>query len=398
MKEVLILGAGYAGLRALKELQNHPQLHITLVNRQDYHYESTSLHEVAAGTQKPEHITYPIVDVLKNQDTFIKGEVAKILLAERKVQLADGKELTYDYLVIALGFRSETFGIPGAEIKALQMVDIPTAKAIHQHILEQLATYATTKDPDYLKIVVCGAGFTGIELLGALVEARPILAKIAGVSENKIELYCVEAMTRLLPMFSEELAAYGIQHLTDWGVKFLTGKPIVKIDTDTVVYKDTEETEAKLTAKTIIWTTGVSGSHVLDDPIFSAKRGRVLVTENLTHPSYDEVYIVGDVAASLDPITKRPYPTTAQIALKMGGYAAQDLLAQENHKKREKFVFHSLGTVCSIGNTHAFGVVGKAEVKGYPASFIKKAIMDRSLFETGGLKEALAKGRFDFYH
>ncbi|EAC9635267.1 NAD(P)/FAD-dependent oxidoreductase, partial [Listeria monocytogenes] len=102
--------------------------------------------------------------------------------------------------------------------------------------------------------------------------------------------------------------------------------------------------------------------------------------------------------AVMDPATNRPYPTTAQIALKMGQHAGKNILRQMNGEKPADFHFESLGSVASIGNTHAFGLVGKMGIKGYPASVVKKAIMDRSLYQTGGVKEVLAKGRFDFYH
>ena len=123
-----------------------------------------------------------------------------------------------------------------------------------------------------------------------------------------------------------------------------------------------------------------------------------MVKPNLTDPNHDDVYLLGDVSAVMDPSSNRPYPTTAQIALKMGSYAGKDILNQMKGQPSKPFSFKSLGSVASIGNTHAFGVVEKTEVTAYPASFIKKAIMDRSLFETGGVKEVMAKGRFDFYH
>ncbi|MHC5215355.1 NAD(P)/FAD-dependent oxidoreductase [Enterococcus sp. LJL128] len=401
-KQVIILGAGYAGLRALHELQKGAaDLKITLVDRNAYHYEATDLHEVAAGTQTKDKISYPISDVVKAScTTFIQGTVDKIDPDNQTVLLEDGQVLTYDYLIVALGFVSESFGIPGVEEYALQMVDVATAEQIHQHIEEQMKTYKETKDPELLKIVVCGAGFTGIELLGAFVEGRKHFAELAGVEPAAIELYCVEAVTRLLPMFSEKLADYGIQRLEKWGVKFLTGKPIKEIKPDTVVYQEDKETGAvtELKAKTIIWTTGVSGSRVVGASGFEAKRGRVMVNPDLTAPAHENVYIVGDCSAVMDMASNRPYPTTAQISLKMGEQAGRNIKAQLKGKATEPFTFHSLGSVCSIGNTHAFGEVGKTEVKGYPASFIKKAIMDRSLLETGGVKEVMAKGRFDFYH
>ncbi|KRL05940.1 NAD(P)/FAD-dependent oxidoreductase [Liquorilactobacillus oeni] len=402
MKEIVILGAGYAGLRALHYLQAAKgDFHITLVDRNDYHYEATDLHEVAAGTQPKEKITYPIRDVVKDSvTTFVQATVEKIDRESQKIELENGNEISYDYLVVSLGFRSESFGIPGVEENALEMVDVPSAEKVYQHIVSQMKDYAKTKKAADLKIVVCGAGFTGIELLGALSDKRAAFAKIAGVDQERIELFCVEAVTRLLPMFDEKLADYGITSLRNWGVKFLTGKPIKAIKPGIVVYQNDKDTGAtrELLANTIIWTTGVSGSHVMDVSNFSQKRGRVMVKGNLTDPDYSNVYIVGDVSAVMNKENNRPYPTTAQIALRMGEYAAKNILANLNGEKMDEFTFKSLGSVASIGNTHAFGVVGNSSVKGFPASFLKKIIMDRSLFETGGVKEVLSKGRFDLYH
>lgn len=401
-KHVVILGAGYAGLRALHELQKgDKEIKITLVDRNDYHYEATDLHEVAAGTQPAEKICYKIEDVVKKScTTFIQGTVEKIVANSQTVFIKNQEALHYDYLIVALGFESESFGIPGVQENALQMVDVKTAKGIYDHLQAQMKLYAETKNEEYLKIVVCGAGFTGVELLGSLVEGKKKLADIAGVSPDKIQIYCVEAVTRLLPMFSEKLASYGIKHLEDWNINFLLGKPIKEIKPDTVVYQDDQETNAlaELSAKTIIWTTGVSGSHVVGDSGFAARRGRVMVQPDLTDAEHNNIYIVGDCSAVMDTETNRPYPTTAQISLKMGAHAAKNIKAQLKGEATKPFSFHSLGSVCSIGNTHAFGEVGKTEVKGYPASFIKKTIMNRSLLETGGIKEVLAKGRFDLYH
>ncbi|MGM0218138.1 NAD(P)/FAD-dependent oxidoreductase [Enterococcus sp. AZ126] len=400
-KHVVILGAGYAGLRALHELQRgNNELKITLVDQNDYHFEATDIHEVAAGIQTSERITYPIKDVVKTAcTTFVQGTVEKIDSENQLVQLKDQEALSYDYLIVALGYESESFGIPGVEEFSLKMVDIPTSEKVYQHLTEQMEAYKATKDENCLKIVVCGAGFTGIELLGSLNEGKKNLAKIAGVEPDKIQLYCVEAVTRLLPMFSEKLGGYGIDHLKKWGVNFLVGKPIKEIKQDTVVYLDNQETNElnELNAKTIIWTTGVSGSHVVGASGFSAKRGRVMVKPDLTDADHSNVYIIGDCSAVMDKESNRPYPTTAQISLKMGEHAGKNIKAQLKGEATKEFTFKSLGSVASIGNSQAFGEVGKMEVKGYPASVIKKVIMDRSLFETGGIKEMLAKGRFDFY-
>lgn len=402
MTEVVILGAGYAGLRTLGALQKSKEdIHVTLVDRNEYHYEAADLHEVAAGTQERERILFNISDVVDpDKTTFIQGTVVNIDREQKTVKVTNQPELRYDYLVVALGFVSESFGIPGVDENALSMVDVDQAVGIREHLEKQMNEYTRTQDEEYLKIIVCGMGFTGFELVGALVEARPQLAKLAGVSADKIKIASVEASTRLLPMFPEKLADYGSKHLADWGVEMLTGKRILEIKLDTVVYQngDDENDRGEVTAKTIIWTTGVRGSKVMTDAGFSEKRGRVMVNKDLTDPDYDNVFIVGDVAAAMDEDSGRPYPTTAQISLVMGHLAAENIIHKVNNEATKEFTFKSLGTVASIGNTHAFGLVGKTAVKGYAASVAKKGIMDKSLLETGGMKEVLSKGRFDFYH
>ena len=258
MKEVLVLGAGYAGLKAVRNLQKEvgDNAHITLVDMNDYHYEATELHEVAAGSVDKSKITYPIKDVLNNKVKFIQDEVVKVDADKKTVELKNSGQLRYDYCVLALGFVSETFGIKGALDNALQMTDIDQAVAIHEHIVETMKKYRETQDKEYLNIVVCGAGFTGIELAGALVDERPKYAKLAGVDESEISITIVEAATKLLPMFSENLANYGVSLVKSLGVKIMTGCMIKEIQDGRVMYatQDNEELQA-VPGKTIIWTT-----------------------------------------------------------------------------------------------------------------------------------------------
>lgn len=404
MKEVTILGAGYAGLRALKALQEKAgDFHITLVDQNDYHYEATCLHEVAAGTQPKEKITFPIKDVVDTKvTTFVQDRVEKIDTDKQEVTLANHAALHYDYLIVSLGFRSETFGIEGAQEHALQMVNIETAVKIQEHIEAMMRKYKETQDKKYLKLVVCGAGFTGIELVGSLVEARPKYAAIAGVAPEAIEVYCVEAAPSILPMFNDDLTNYCLDHLAKWDVKLMTGKPIKGIKPETVVYQDGQEATdlAELVAGTIIWTTGVSGSEIITESGFEERRGRVMVNADLTDPNHNNVYLIGDVSAVMDKASNRPYPTTAQIATKMGAHAGKNIVNQLAGQATTEFAYQSQGSVASIGNTHAFGVVGTGgkPMKGYPASVVKKMIENKSLLELGGFKQVMAKGRFDLYH
>jgi len=398
MKEVAILGAGYAGLRALRELQKQSELHVTLVDHNDYHYEATDLHEVASGNQPKKKIIYPIKDVVDPKvTTFIQDEVEKVDPDQQVIELKNNQPLHYDYLVVALGFESETFGISGAKENALEMVDVETAEKVYDHIQAMMKKYKETKDKKYLRFVVCGAGFTGIELVGALHDGKKRYAQIADVDPSEIEIYCIEAVANILPQFDDQLTQYCLDYLDKWDVHLLTSSPIKAIKPERVVYSN-NDTDKELEAGTIIWTTGVSGSHVMGESGFSEKRGRVMVNDDLTDPDHNNIYIIGDVAAVMDKESERPYPTTGQISLQMGEHAAKNIMQQAKGEATKNFTFKNLGSVASIGNTHAFGYVGSTGVKGYPASFMKKMIMNRSLLKTGGLKEVMAKGRFDLYH
>lgn len=214
MKEVAILGAGYAGLRALRELQKQSELHVTLVDHNDYHYEATDLHEVASGNQPKEKIIYPIKDVVDPKvTTFIQDEVEKVDPDQQVIGLKNNQPLHYDYLVVALGFESETFGISGAKENALEMVDVETAEKVYDHIQAMMKKYKETKDKKYLRLVVCGAGFTGIELVGALHEGKKRYAQIADVDPSEIEIYCIEAVANILPQFDDQLTQYCLDYL-----------------------------------------------------------------------------------------------------------------------------------------------------------------------------------------
>ncbi|MBO0418562.1 NAD(P)/FAD-dependent oxidoreductase [Vagococcus fluvialis] len=397
--KIVILGAGYAGLKTAKQLQKkNVNAEIILVNKNEYHYESTQLHEVAAGTEPGSKISFNIADVIdSNKVTFIQDEVTLIKKEEKKVVLAKKGEISYDYLVIALGFESETFGIPGVNEFSKPLVDIKTAEAARQYLDTNLANYAKSKNEADLSIAVCGAGFTSIEYLGEITNRIPKLAEKLNFPADKVKITCIEAMPTLLPMFSEKLGTYGIDVLKKRGVNFIVGTPIKEIKENTVVYEQEGELK-ELTANTVIWTTGVRGSAVVGESGFDERRGRVVVESDLSVAGFPEVFMIGDVSAVMDGDSGRPFPTTAQIALQQGAYLGNALAAKLNNQSVEAFTYKPLGTVASIGNNVGLGNVMGKEVKGYIGSIMKKNIINKSLVTTGGTKTLLKKGRFDYYH
>lgn len=388
MKTVVVLGAGYAGMRAVKKLVHaNVDAHIILVNKNPYHYESTQLHEVAAGTKEPADVTFDIRKVVPPKVDFIVDTVVSIDQDKREVNLKGHDPVHYDYLINALGFESETFGIKGAEENGWPIVDIDSALAARHHLEDSLANYHNSHDPNDLHIAVCGAGFTSIEYLGELVYRLPQLRARYGLPADQIKVYCIEASPKILPMFSQDLVDWAVAYLEHRGVEFYTSTPITEVKPGAVISKDKE-----FKANTIIWTTGVQGSHVIADSGYNQKRNRVVVENDLSLADHPDEFLIGDVSAVPDPASGRLFPTTAQISVAQANAAAENVIARIQGRQSKRFSFKSIGTVCSLG-PHA-GVaeidkLGKWKFKGGIVGILKKIVNDRSVLELANVRTML---------
>ncbi|MEE8684985.1 MAG: NAD(P)/FAD-dependent oxidoreductase [Bifidobacterium mongoliense] len=389
MATIAVLGGGYAGLRTVKRLMHDKvDAHIVLVNNHPYHYESTQLHEVAAGTKTPADITFDIREAVDHRVDVVIDTVVSIDRENKRVILEHGEPLAYDYLVNALGFESETFGVKGVKEHSLSFTDIDSAVAVHEHIERTLANYATSHDENDLHIVVCGAGFTGIELLGELVHQVPRWTKQYGLPEGGMRIICVEAGKKILPMLPEDLSTWAVDFLTKHGVEMHPGTAITEVKPGVVIGGDLE-----FHANTVIWTTGVRGSHVINDSGYDQKRNRVVVGEDLAVEGHPGEFLIGDVSAVPDASSGRLYPTTAQIAIAQADAAAANVAALIDGRPTQPFVFKSVGTVCSLGpheGVASIDMLGHWKLKGHKVSLVKKLVNDRSVLELAHVKEMLA--------
>jgi NADH:ubiquinone reductase (H+-translocating) len=398
---VVILGAGYGGLMTTVRLQKMVgvnEANITLVNKNDYHYEATWLHEASAGTLHHDRVRYPIADVIdRSKVNFVKDTVVKVVPEENRVILENG-ELTYDYLVVALGFESETFGIKGLKEYAFSIANVNAARQIREHIEYQFATYNTEEEKrdERLTIVVGGAGFTGIEFLGELVNRVPELCREYDVDPHKVRIICVEAAPTALPGFDPELVEYAVNLLERKGVEFKIGTAIKECTPEGIIVAKGDEVE-EIKAGTVVWAAGVRGSHVIDESGFEAMRGRVKVDPFLRAPGYENVFIVGDCSLIINEETNRPYPPTAQIAMQQGEVCAKNLAVLIRQQgELQPFKPDIKGTVCSLGHDDAIGVVFGKKVWGSKASFMKKMVDNRALYLIGGPSLVMKKGKFNF--
>jgi len=397
---ILVLGAGYGGLTTVVNLQKimgTDEVDITLINKNEYHYESTWLHEAAAGTLTPEQVRYDVSEVIDpGKVRFVQATVESIDVEGKKV-LTDNGEFTYDYIVIALGFEGETFGIEGLDKYALSIANVKAARYIREHIEFQFATWSTeeVKDDSRLNIIVGGAGFTGIEFLGELANRVPELCKEFDVPREKVRVICVEAAPMVLPGFDPELVNYAVGHLESKGIEFSIGTPVVEATPEGVKIKKSDDEFEFIKAGTVVWAAGVRGNRLIESTPIENMRARVKVEKDLRAPAFPDVFIVGDCALMINEETNRPYPPTAQIAMQQAETAAGNIKALIQGQTTQEFVPDLKGTVCSLGNDDAIGVVFGKKVTGKRASFMKKMIDNRALFMMGGSKLVLKKGKFN---
>lgn len=401
--KIVVLGAGYGGLMTVTRLQKalvQNEVEIVLVSQNDYHYETTWLHKVAAGTVHHNRVSYPIASIInKHKVDFIQDSVIKINKEEKKVILKNS-EISYDYLVIGLGPESETFGIQGLKEYAFSISNLNSARLIREHIDLQFAKYHTEeeKKDGYLTIVVGGAGFTGIEFLGELTNRIPHLCKEYDIDFEKVRIYCVEATPKVLPGIDPDLVEYAVSFLKKKGVEFKLGTAIKAVTQKGIIVSKGEDEVEEIKASTVVWAAGVRGNSVIEVSGFETKRGRIQVNLDLRVPGFKDIFIVGDCALIMNEETNRPYLPTAQIAMRQGELIARNITKLvRNQTDLEIFVFESKGTICSLGRDNGIGMVMGKKVSGKTASLMKKMVDNYVLLMIGGPSLVAKKGKFNIF-
>ncbi|TQS75982.1 NAD(P)/FAD-dependent oxidoreductase [Ornithinibacillus gellani] len=401
---IVLLGAGYGGMMTAVNLQKQlgvNEANITLVNKNDYHYQSTWLHEVAAGTIHHDRARIAIKDVIKtNRITILQDTVVEIKPDEKKVKL-ENAVLDYDILVVGLGFEAATFGIPGLEENAFMIGNIDSSRLLREHLEYHFAQYNNERDKKQarLNIVVGGGGFTGIEFVGELANRVPELCEEYDINKAQVRIINVEGAPTVLPGFDPQLVEYAMNSLESRGVEFVLGAMLKECKPDSIVYeKDGKMVEVP--TMTTVWAAGVKANGIVENSGFETNRGKIEVRKDMRTPEYDDVFVIGDCALIMNPETGRPFPPTAQIAIQQSYTVAKNIKALvRGGAELETFEPNILGTVASLGHNDAIGVVmGDHKIFGWSATAMKKIIDNRYLLKLGGIGLLMKKGKFNFFY
>ncbi|MBP2242819.1 NADH dehydrogenase [Cytobacillus eiseniae] len=381
--KVIILGAGYGGMIVSRELEKtlmKGEADVTLINKHDYHYISTQLHKIGAGTVSDDHVALHIPDLLKtNHVKFMKATVKNTDFTEKKIILESGEIVEYDYLLIALGFDVDTFGIPGVEEFAFKIRSFRSSKAIHYHIRKEFAAYKEDLDSSHLTFVVAGAGFTGIEMVGELVDQLPKLCKEYAIPYKKIRIINVESSDSILPFFDRKAIDFTSAYLQKNSVELMTSTKIIQCKKDAIIL----DNGFQISARTLIWSGGVRANRLLEQWDLQLINGRIPVDKYLRVNGLDGVFCVGDAAYFLNE-DEKALPATAQVAIQQAQVCGPNIAAAIRGQGLKPFTYHHKGTVASIGSKVAVGNVFGLKMTGFFAALMKQVVEARYLFVLGG--------------
>jgi NADH dehydrogenase len=357
-KRVVILGGGFGGVYAalrLERLRRHePELDVTLVNRDNFFLFTPMLHEVAASDLDLTHIVNPIRKLLRHT-RFVQGEVEAIDLPGRRVLVSHGvgrheHELAYDHLIVSLGAVTNFYGLPGVERRALTMKSLGDAIALRNRLIDQLEQAdfeCVGADRAALTtVVVAGGGFAGVETVAAvndfLREAVPFYRHLRATA---LRVVLVHDGPVILPELGERLGVYAARKLAGRGVEIRVRTRITGMSDAGVALSD----GTVVPAATLVWTAGTAPNPLLATLPPATERGRLIVDEHLAVPEWPGVWALGDCAHVPDPATGRPYPPTAQHALRQARVVADNVVATMRGGERRAFRFRTLGLLASIG-------------------------------------------------
>ena len=363
---IVIVGAGFGGLEAAHRLSGLP-VTITIVDRRNHHLFQPLLYQVATASLATSEIAWPIRHLLRRRPevTTLLATVTGIHTQARRVLLEDGSTLPYDTLILATGARHAYFGHDEWEPFAPGLKTLEDATTIRRRILLAFERAERESDPAlqaaWLTFAIVGAGPTGVELAGTIAE----LAKVTlprdfrHIDTTKARVVLIEAGSRVLAGFAEDLSAYAQKSLEELGVEVMLGKAVSECTANGVIYGG-----EPLMAKTIIWAAGVRASPAAEWLGAPADRaGRLMVEPDLAVPGHPEIFAIGDTVTIAGP-DGNPVPGIAPAAKQQGRYVAGVIKARLRHKSIGPFVYKHAGSLAQIGKRLAVIDFGWIKLRG----------------------------------
>lgn len=364
---VVVLGAGFGGLYAARTLSRAP-IRVTLADARNHHLFQPLLYQVATAALNPSDIAMPIRRIFRSRKNIVPllAKATSIELAQKKVVLADG-ELSYDFLVIAVGAVNSYYGHDEWGRVSAGLKDIDDARKIRERVLLAYEYAERETDPqkqkEWLTFVIVGGGPTGVELAGAFAEiSRHTLSRdFRNIDPKKARIILLQGDERILPNFSPPLSKEARRKLEALGVEVRTSTRVTGID-ETGVFLGSE----KILARVVIWAAGVKPSPLVKTlGVSLAADGRVPVGPDLSLAGTPEVFVIGDIAFFEEK--GKEVPGIAPAAIQEGEHAAKNIIRLLQNKPTLAFHYVNKGVLAAIGRVSAVADLPALKLSGFLA-------------------------------
>jgi NADH:ubiquinone reductase (H+-translocating) len=364
-KHVVVVGAGFAGMATVKGL-TAAGFRVTLMDRNLYSTFQPLLYQVATGGINPGDVTYVVGGFTRKYGArYCRGDLVSIDTAARRIGLADGREVGYDYLIIATGVAASHYGIKGAEEYTYGLYTRHDAVTLRDRFMADIERLSIGPPDAELAITMVGGGATGVELAGTMAELRNNVLRetFPDIDPERVHVRVVEMLPDLLAPFDPKLRAYTRDQLVARGVDVRTQTSISEVTPDRVLLKDGTDLRSDIT----VWTAGVAAPPEAKQwGLPQGKAGRIVTGPDLRVKGQDRIFAVGDIAY----VEGHPTPQLSQPALQMGRHAAAQIRRIEAGQETERFVYHDKGMAATIGRHAAVIELAKGpDVKGTLAWF-----------------------------
>jgi NADH dehydrogenase len=356
--QIVIIGGGFAGINLAKELTNHKDFEVTLVDKNNYNFFPPLIYQVATAFLEPSSISYPFRKFFSGKKNlqFRLGELQKVILAENKIILNNG-EMQYDQLVFATGAETSYFGMENVKKNAIPMKTLNDAIEMRNTLLKNLEKAAITKDirkrRALLTIVVAGGGPTGVEVSGMFAEMRKniLLREYPELSTAASQIYLVDGGDTLLSPMSIDSQKDTLEAITKLGVVVKLNTRVVDYKDDTVFFADGDTIQTK----NLIWAAGVSAREFEGMPTESYGRGKRMTTDAYNKVNAtNNIYAIGDTCIQFcDVDFPEGHPQVAQVAIQQGINLAENFKLLLQNRPLKSFKYKDKGSMAIIGKNKA---------------------------------------------
>ena len=361
---VVVLGAGFAGLHAVRRL-GRARVETLWIDARNYHCFLPLLYQVAIAGLEPQEIAYPARSILRRLPS-VDFRLARVVGADpssRMLFMDTGEDIPYSRLIVATGGTAEDFGIPGVRENAFRLYDLEDARALRNRILCTLERALATADEAlrarHLTFVIVGGGATGVEMAGALGEfRRHVVPRDYRLPPDAVRIVLVEAGPDVLAPYPEPLRARARRDLEALGVEVHTTTKVDRVRTGEVELAGGD----RIASETIVWAAGIRAASVtpaLELPL--GRSGRVRVDPTLCVAAHPDVFVAGDVAV-IDGAER--LPQVAQMAIQQGRHAAENVLRSLRGEPLLPFRYFDKGSLATIGRSRAVAVIGRVHLAG----------------------------------